>query len=173
MKVVLIVGALLVFLIGLVYIWGYILPSKLEILKTNLLPYSIDKVWNLTRDIKGQEKWRSDIDSIEISDSTETSEKWKEIPKRGPEMIFKSTKVEEPNYWRMDMVDTKGFSAFWIGKYSSEGTNQTKITFTEYVEYPSPFMRVFAKLFVDLDSIMETYQNDMKSELERRHGKQN
>jgi hypothetical protein len=173
MKVFLIVGALLVLLLGLVYTLGYILPSKLVIQKTNLLPYSIDKVWDLTRDIKGQKKWRSDIELIEILESTKTSEKWKELPKKGPEMIFQSTKVEEPNYWRMDMVDTKGFSAYWIGKYSSEGTNQTKITFTEYVEYPSPFLRVFAKLFVDLDSIMETYQKDMKSELERRHGKQN
>lgn len=98
MKIVLFAGALLAFLIGLVYVWGSSLPSKLEIQKSNLLPYSIEKVWALTRDIKGQMNWRSDIRSIQLLDSSKNSEKWKEVPMQGSEMIFQTTKVVKPNY---------------------------------------------------------------------------
>lgn len=171
MKIVLFVGALLAFLIGLVYVWGSSLPSKLEIQKSNLLPYSIENVWSLTRDIEGQVNWRSDIRFIQLLDSSKNSEKWKEVPMQGPDMIFQTTQVKEPSYWRMDMVETHGFTAYWIGEYQSIKNNETKIVFTEYVEYPSPFMRVFAKLFIDLDATMETYQKDLRRELERRYGK--
>ncbi|WCL47602.1 hypothetical protein [Leptospira sp. GIMC2001] len=171
MKTMIVVAISVMSLIGLLYAWGLTLPENLKFQKSEILNHPIIRVWETVRDIKGQENWRSDINNIEVLDTTKAKEIWIEYPKSGPQIKFRTVSIQESIAWKMEIVETKGFSATWTGSFKSLNDSQTEIDFVESVSYPSPWMRIFAKIFIDLNSTMDLYLADLKTELERQNGK--
>lgn len=64
-----------------------------------ILPYSIDKVWEMVLDIENYCNWRSDLSRTERIDET----RFIEYTKDGCPTTFTITKVELNKCWEFDM----------------------------------------------------------------------
>lgn len=107
-----------------------------------ILPYDIDKVWEMVLDIENYGGWRSDLSRTERIDET----RFIEYTKDGYPTTFTVTKVEPKERWEFDM-DNGNMKGHWIGVFTSKG-NETEVDFTEYVTAKKTIMKPFVKAFL-------------------------
>lgn len=107
MKILLIIVAILLTISFLILAIGLFLPQKQIFTKSKIFEnHSPEKIFNLITDIKGQEKWRSDVKEIVIFSDKKGEEKWKEIPKKGQAITFKTTKYEPHSRFDIKIIDS-------------------------------------------------------------------
>ena len=75
-----------------------------------VLPYDINTVWSVIRNIEAYPQWRSDVFNVEILDST----RFIEYGKNAFPTTFLITKEEEPFLWEFD-IDNANISGRWTG----------------------------------------------------------
>ncbi len=107
-----------------------------------ILPYDIDKVWEMVLDIESYGNWRSDLSRTERIDET----RFIEYTKDGYPTTFTVTKIEPKKRWEFDM-DNGNMKGHWIGVFTSKG-NETEVDFTEYVTAKKFIMKPFVKAFL-------------------------
>ena len=60
------------------------------------------------------------------------------------------------------------FHGTWTAKLEAISANRTLFTATENIHYKNPIIRLIAYALMDLDTAMQTYQDDLGKELKRR-----
>lgn len=173
MKILLVTIGIIVFVALLPLIIGLFLPSEKSYTKTFTFNAPVDKVWNIVTDLKGQEKWRSDVKDIQIISNTKDSEIWIEQPKNGPSIKFQTKEKIENQLWVMEIIDNPTFSGKWVGTFEALGENRTKVVFTESPTIPNPYFRTFSLLFVDMDKTLDLYLENLARELGEKYVKKN
>ena len=160
MKIVIIV---LLVIVILPLVIGSFLATERTFVKTAQFKSSPQDIWNVIRDIKGQEEWRDDVESIEMINVKKGKEKWTEIPKKGRPISFQVKTYDPPNRFDIAIVES-GFSGYWEGKIN-EKNGLTDIEFKEVVVISNPYFKTLSYLFLDLNKTMDLYLANLKKKL--------
>jgi len=156
-----ILGLALISLLILVYATGFFLPSERSAQKTARIKAPPEKVFATITDLSRQ-GWRSQVDQVEVLDSTPGREVWLERPKWGPPHKFRTRLKNPPHRFEIEMIDNPSFGGFWVGTLRATENGETEIEFTEHVIVNGPFAKVMSRLFFDLESSITTYIEDLK-----------
>ena len=160
MKIVIIV---LLVIVILPLVIGSFLATERTFVKTAQFKNSPQDIWNVIRDIKGQEEWRDDVESIEMINVKKGKEKWTEIPKKGRPISFQVKTYDPPNRFDIAIVES-GLSGYWEGKIN-EKNGLTDIEFKEVVVISNPYFKTLSYLFLDLNKTMDLYLANLKKKL--------
>ena len=160
MKIVIIV---LLVIVILPLVIGSFLATERTFVKTAQFKSSPQDIWNVITDIKGQEEWRDDVESIEMINVKKGKEKWTEIPKKGRPISFQVKTYDPPNRFDIAIVESD-FSGYWEGKIN-EKNGLTDIEFKEVVVISNPYFKTLSYLFLDLNKTMDLYLANLKKKL--------
>ena len=141
MKVIIII---LILLVVLPLFIGFLLPSERVFLKTAEFKSSPQEIWNIITDIKGQESWRNDIQSIHMIYNEKGAEKWTEIPKKGQAITFQVKTYQPPHRFDIEIVESP-FSGYWEGRIKEEN-GVTSVEFKEVIIVKNPFFKIISYL---------------------------
>ena len=121
-----------------------------------VLPYDINKVWSVIRNIEAYPQWRSDVFNVEILDSTRFIEYGKNaFPTT---FTFLITKEEEPFLWEFD-IDNANIHGHWIGMLH-ETENGTEVEFSEAISVKKIIFKPFVKAY--LKKQQSRFMEDLK-----------
>lgn len=141
------------------------LPNQRTYTKKDLIKADIETVFRVVSDLKGQQ-WRSNIGKIEILDSTPSAEVWTETPNRGPQLKFRTKTINKPHLFVIEIIDNPQFGGQWIGRFSATSEGKTEIEFTETVLLNGFIAKMFSYLFFNLEKVVDTYIEDLKTFVE-------
>lgn len=135
-----------------------------SIIKKEVFPYDINKVWSVVRNIEAYPQWRSDVFDVEILDST----RFIEYGKNAFPTTFLITKEEEPFLWEFD-IDNANIHGHWIGMLH-ETENGTEVEFSEAISVKKIIFKPFVKAYLkkqqsrfmeDLKNIVQLENNEI------------
>ena len=106
------------------------------------LPYDINTVWSVIRNIEAYPQWRSDISRVGILDDI----RFIEYGKNGFPTAFMITKEEEPFLWEFD-IDNANIHGHWIGMLQ-ETENGTEVEFSEAISVKKIIFKPFVKAYL-------------------------
>ena len=162
MKIVGVIVGVVVFIGILPLLIGLFIPSERTYTKEFVFDSSVEKVWNIVTDLKGQERWRSDVKVIKIISNENGNEVWIEIPQKGPSIKFRTVEKIENKSWTMEIIDNPSFTGKWVGTFEAVDKNTTKVVFTESPLITNPYMRTLSLIFVNMDKTMELYLENLE-----------
>ncbi|MCZ8156401.1 MAG: hypothetical protein O9264_09810 [Leptospira sp.] len=166
MKII-IVGIVTLFgVIGLVGILGFLVPEKKTASAEYIYNQSSAVVWLKMRDISGQSSWRNQIDSIEILDSAIGKEDWIENLKSGASVKLRTTTYKEGQLWGIETYDSP-MVVKWVGEVDSKDKQKTLVKFQYESSIANPYFRILALSFLNLESMIQLYASELKSELDK------
>ncbi len=154
--------ALIVLIIPVI---GFFLPQKRILKKQTIFNAPIEKVYNTVIN-NNDWKYRTSLDNLEIIESNNGHEIWEETA-NGYAIRFKTAEKKPYSFYSFDMESTH-FTAYWFAQFEVTETGKTRFIATESIEYRNLFIKTFAYLFVNLEKIMETYQNELRTKLEEK-----
>ncbi|WP_395342978.1 SRPBCC family protein [Ningiella sp. W23] len=160
MKTLIIVVLSVVVLLALVFVWGATLPTTKSVSKTIQINAPVEIVWETMSDWKGQEKWRSDVKSVEILDERS----FKEIPTNGPAVEFEIVRLETNKIIELKMSGP--FKGHYLAEFS-DNNGATTINISETIIQESIIGRILSRLFFDLEEFVAAYFGQLKLEVER------
>lgn len=135
-----------------------------SIIKKEVLPYDINTVWSVIRNIEAYPQWRSDVFDVEILDST----RFIEYGRNAFPTTFLITKEEEPFLWEFD-IDNANIHGHWIGMLH-ETENGTEVEFSEAISVKKIIFKPFVKAYLkkqqsrfmeDLKNIVQLENNEI------------
>ena len=160
MKTFLFIVLSVFFLLGLVFVWGSTLPTTKSLKKTVQINAPVEMVWEMMSDWKGQIKWRSEVDSVEI-----LGEKtFKEFPANGPAVEFEIIRLEKNSVIELKMSGP--FKGDYLAEFS-ENNETTTIHISETIIQESVVGRILSTLFFDLDEFVAVYFEQLKLQVEK------
>jgi hypothetical protein len=148
-------------LVLLVFIAGLMLPRQRTFVKKASFKAAPERVYRLVSEVDQQAVWRSDVQEIRVIDA----QTWTEVPKKGTPITFRVKQSIENRLLEIEIVEPKSFSGYWEGIFEETKTGGTAVVFKEVVVISNPFLRVMARLFVDLNSTMDEYMHNLKAQL--------
>ena len=107
-----------------------------------ILPYDINTVWTVLRNVEDYPEWRSDVSRTEIPDCTV----FIEYGKNEFQTVFTITKEERPYRWEFD-IDNSNISGHCTGMLQ-ETENGTEVEFTEAVSVKKFIFKPFVKAYL-------------------------
>ena len=136
--------------------WGeFVATSKV----TAHFPCPVERVWQTVTDLT-HTAWRSDLNRVEVLDSTH----FVEHTKSGYAAKFTVTACEPPHFWAFTM-ENRNMSGSWEGIFEAE-EGGTRLTCTEEVNAKHWWMRPFVPGY--LKRQQKLYLDDLQRELTRR-----
>jgi hypothetical protein len=154
----------LIVLVAVLLVVGLVLPRQRTFYKEAVLRAAPADVFAVVTDVQAQATWRSDLLQVEMLPDGS----WKEIPKRGPALHFRERRKVPAMVFEIEMMPTSGFQGYWTGHFSAGPDGTTRVKFTEVVELPQLFGRLFSYLFVNLDKTMDQYLADLRKVVEKK-----
>jgi hypothetical protein len=168
MKIIIIGIVTLLALIGLTGVLGFIIPEKKTANAEFTYNQNSDIVWSKMRDISGQTSWRNQIDSIEILDQTIGKETWIEKLKSGASVKLRTTMFKEKSLWGMETFDSP-MIVQWVGELVPTKQQSTVVKFRYESSIANPYFRILALSFLNLESMIQLYAAELKSELDKKN----
>lgn len=166
MKIFLILVVILIVLIGITYCVGLLLPSQCIATRTVVLPAPLAMVFEIVTNNSKAMQWRTDLDRLQILDSSENKERWVEYPKKGNPVTFIAQVKEPYSLYEISMTDNKVFEGYWRGFFESH-SDGTKVIFTEVATIANPLYRIFSMFFFDLGKTIDQYIVLLSNALEK------
>lgn len=155
----------ILFIVLIILIAGLLLPRKRTLTKQTVYRAPIDTVYHTVTNNRDW-KYRTSLEDLKIIESDGDTEIWDEIS--GGNVIRFHTKEKQPFTFYSFEMDCKFFRGEWFAGFETVENGNTRFTATESIEYKNPFLRVIGYVFVDLDAYMETYQNELRDQLENK-----
>lgn len=154
MKIVAVILATLVVLVGVVALWGSRLPVAHVATRVVQLNQSRDTVWKLLTDFPNQAAWRTDVKSVRRKDGA-AKETWIEDGSNG-EMPLETTEMVPPHRLVRTIADPSlPFSGSWTYELTEEGGG-TRLTITENGEVRQPIFRFVSHYLMNQAGTIET-----------------
>lgn len=164
MKVVTYVVIGLIGLFMVVLFIGFCLPSISSHTKKTEFKANIQEVFNTV--INNEEwKYRKSLDNLKIISTNNGVEEWEETSK-GTVIKFKTIEKRPYTLYSFKMEGSL-FTASWTGEFEAKNDNTTSFKATEYIVYRNSLTRIIGYLFLDLDSQMEIYQEELREKVEQ------
>jgi hypothetical protein len=156
----------LIGLIGIIFAVGYFLPSERLAKRTAKIKASPEIVFAKVTDISNQ-KWRSNVEKVEVVDLTPGQEVWTEYPKKGPPIKFRTKGRIPLSRFEIEIIDNPQFGGHWVGTFAPVGIGETEIEFTEKVMVIGIIPKIMSYIFFDVDESVEVYLADLKKVIEQ------
>lgn len=155
-------GIILILLIILII--GLFLPKKRILTKQTVFNAPIEKVYNIVIN-NNDWQYRTSLDDLKVIESNNGIEVWDEIS-NGYTVRFKTKEKKPYSFYSFEMK-SKQFIGNWSAEFEAIGQGKTRFIATESIEYKNPFIRTLAYFFINLESFMETYQNELREKLKK------
>lgn len=126
---------------------------------TAVFDADVQTVWDLVTD-NSDCTWRSDLEKIEIVDSTT----FIEYAKGGAKTTFTITGKQPCKRYAFAMQN-KNFTGNWTGLFQEAGKGRTRIDFTEELYIKNPVMELLSHLFFNLKKMQRRYADDLRNRL--------
>ena len=165
MKILIYSVLLPISLFVLLHLIGLMLPQTRRLSKTNIFDTPIDRVYQTITDNQHWQ-YRSSLDNLQIISQEKDKEIWLETTGKIT-IRFITLEKREPEYYAFKM-EHQLFHGTWTAKLEAISANRTLFTATEDIHYKNPIIRLIAYALMDLDTAMQTYQDDLGKELKRR-----
>jgi hypothetical protein len=147
--------SILAFSVMLAAVSGWFMDPVQRVSMTVELDGSPLAVYALVSD--PQQPWRTDLAQVLVHDST----RWTELPARGDPIEFRRTDAEPGKRFAV-AFSSRGFSGMWSGAFAPAGGARTRLTFTEQVTVPSPWLRPISRAFFGPEKAMQRYVADLR-----------
>jgi len=144
---------------------GVSLPNERSSKRKSIIKADIEKVFSRVTEISNQ-SWRSQIETVEIVDSTPGQEVWIEKPKRGPSMKFRTKVKNHPGRFEIEIIDNPRIGGHWVGTFNSTPNGETEVEFAEHVVVHGLIPKLMSYVFFDIDQSVDTYIDDLKRAVE-------
>lgn len=159
MRFVLISFAVIIALIGVIWIIGLALPATRQGQAQGSIAAPPAAILAVIRAVEEQPSWRGDVASV-----TRTMTGWTETTARGQVIAF-IPDVMTQDLIRLRFTSNAGFSGTWQAQLRAEG-DKTHITLEERVTIPAPFGRILSRLFFNPEHFATTYLAELKTRVE-------
>ncbi len=126
---------------------------------TAIFKADIEKVWEVVTNNNNYE-WRSDLSKIDVSADRSS---FTEYTKDNFTTEFNITLKKTYERYEFDMTN-KNMKGHWVGVFSTDNNNGTKIEFTEEVFVNNPIMNLFVGKYLKKQQAL--YIEDLRRELE-------
>ena len=163
MKVMIYILSGIIFVLLIIVVVGLFLPKTQTLTKETIYNVPIEIVYNTVTNNQDW-KYRKSLDGLKIIETNDNIEIWEEIS-AGNVIVFK-TKEKRPFTFYSFEMESKFFRGSWFAEFESVKNGKTSFKATESIEYKNIFIRVIGYIFMDLDKYMETYQNELREEIE-------
>lgn len=121
--------------------------------------WNVAKIWAVVTNNLNY-SWRSDIDHIEVVNSTTFIEYYK----AGSETLFIITEQNKNKVYSFRM-ENKVFAGEWIGKFIEIDKSTTQLIFTENLKFKNIIYGIMSYLFFDLKKMQQQYMSDLEVRL--------
>lgn len=121
--------------------------------------WNVAKIWTVVTNNLNY-SWRSDIDHIEVVNSTTFIEYYK----AGGETLFIITEQNKNKVYSFRM-ENKVFAGEWIGKFIEINKSTTQLIFTENLKFKNIVYGIMSYLFFDLKKMQQQYMSDLEVRL--------
>lgn len=157
---------ILIAVFGLVRLLGFLIPEKKTANAEFTFKHNSEVIWLKMRDIQGQKSWRQQLDSITILDPTLGKEAWIENSKSGASIKLRTTLLKEKNQWGMETFDSP-FVVKWLGELQALNKQETLVKFSYESTVTNPYFRILSLSFLNLESMIQSYALELKTELDK------
>lgn len=156
MKIVLIVAASLVALVGVLLLIGALLPRQHVASREITLPRAPSEVYATVRDFASAPAWRTDLKSIELLGEVNGRLRFREESGNG--LITYELVDETPGEKLVTRIVDRdlGYFGSWTYEFLP-AENGARIRITENGEVPNVFFRVMSRFLFGHTATMETY----------------
>ena len=156
---------LLLLAIVLFLIIGISMKKEHRISRNVFIKAPLDQVWNAVTDIVRQIEWRTDLQKIELKESTDGCMVWAEISKSGSVSTQRVLNAQENKLFETEILPTSIYSGYSITEFSPSQAGTT-LRITESLCVENPLKRPFARIVKKLELRANQYQKDLKHYLE-------
>ena len=164
MKIIICILLAIILVLLVVLIIGLCLPKTRRLTKETVYDAPVEVVYSVV--VNNHDwKYRTSIDDLKIIETDGDFEVWDEISDR--HTIRFKTKEKKPYSFYAFEMEGKLFTGYWQGRFETVEDTRTCFTATESIEYKNSFGRVLGYMFMNLDKLMETYQNDLRNKLNK------
>ena len=158
-KAVLALAGLAALALGGVCAWGLALPATTTVTRDVQFAQAPDKVHARISDIRGQQAWRSDIGTVEVSAD---GQQWTEFPDDGSTLAFRLVESRPATTFAIAYTSSLGFAGRWRADLQPKGSG-TRGLFVEEVTIPNPFFRAVARLTSPPGQHLDLYLKDLQA----------
>jgi hypothetical protein len=159
MRFMTISAASFIALIGVIWLIGLTLPATRVGSIEGRIAVPPAAILEVIRAVEDQPQWRADVAKV-----IRTAEGWTETTTRGQVIAFTPDEMTEQRI-RLRFASDAGFSGTWAADLRADG-GETIISIEERVEIPSPFGRIFSRLFFNPQNFATTYLAELTARVE-------
>jgi hypothetical protein len=143
---------------GGLYAWGLSIPATTRAEREVQFAASPEQVYARISDVRGQQKWRSDIGKVEVSGD---GKRWTEYPDDGSTLAFRLVESRPASTFVIAYKSSLGFEGLWRAGLKPDG-NGTRGVFAEEVRIPNPFLRAISRLASPPGQHLDLYLRDLR-----------
>jgi len=154
---------ILYIIIGIILLTLFIsltIPKERKAERTTTFSTSPEIIFNLITDNRNW-RWRSNLKDVQILESIDDCEIFKEVPKKGKAITFKVKSKIPYSKYEIEIIEANGFTGHWTGTFEKTDNGGTELIFSEYATIKNPFIKVLSYLFFDLGSTIDQYLEDV------------
>lgn len=148
----------------IIAIIGILLPRIRKKTKQCFLNAPIDKVYSVVTDNENWQYRKKTLDNLDIIEKKDSYEIWKEVSNNMT--IYFKTLEKVPNSFYSFSMYCKVFSGIWQATFEP-ADGGTLFTATEIIEYKNCLYKMLGYAFMNLGKFMETYQEELREEVEK------
>lgn len=151
---------MLIVLATAVYVAGMSLPPNHTAARTATLAAPPDTVWAVVTDVAKFPRWRSNVDSVEVTQSPDGRLKWRETS-GGDRVSFEATTTTRPSHFVARITD-RGlpYGGSWDYRILPNGSG-SRVTITENGEVYSPIYRIVSRYVMGHTATIDAYLGDL------------
>ena len=152
--------AVLLLIVLIVLGLGYLLPAERNTTTTTLIDALPDRVYQILTDVEKQTVWRTELRSLTVQERGELVG-WTEVRESGLDIRVHETAKAANRQYDVSFETSNGIRGTLAGALESSSEGRTKLTVVETVIVDNPLMRVVCYVFLNLDTVMDTYLGDL------------
>lgn len=138
---------------------GLFLPPTRSVSGTREIAAPQDRVWQIITGLAAQPTWRSDIASVDVTDTTPGKERWVELPRKGPPIQFLTESMTQKTAWKVRFSGPA--EGIWCCHLEPISEQRTRIYVEESSIVQNYWARVLARLVFDPQAFLDGYLDQL------------
>jgi len=165
MTIIIYIVISLIGLIALIFIIGLLLPKERVVVCETIYNAPPEKVYDIVTD---NDNWsyRTELQSLEITERKGDKEVWIEKTKDGAETTFRTLDKKPYSFYSFNM-ENKMFTGYWTADFIEKDNGKTHFIAKEHIQIKNPFIKAVSYVFFDIRKLMEQYQENVRKRIEK------
>ena len=166
---ILFVMALIASVVIAMIVGGLVTARAHTVSQSATVPASINDVWRTIRTVDQYATWRSDLEDVDLINTTESQVRWREQSTRRS-VMYGIVHEEAPHRLVVRILDDDlPYSGEWEWTLREQGTG-TSVTITERGEISNPIFRLIGTYFIGHTKTIARVLNDLAQVMQRPSG---